>query len=167
MRAEFLVPARGLIGFSSQFLTETRGHGIMHHAFAHFRPWAGPITQRQTGSLIAWEAGTATAYALQTAEERGTLFIGPGTEVYAGMIVGEHSRAGDLEINVARRKHVTNIRAAGSDDLIKLQPPRQLSLEQLLAYLAQDDCLEVTPSALRLRKLLLDRHAREKQKKRG
>lgn len=167
MRAEFLVPARGLIGFSSQFLTETRGHGIMHHAFAHFRPWAGPITQRQTGSLIAWEAGTATAYALQTAEERGTLFIGPGTEVYAGMIVGEHSRAGDLEINVARRKHVTNIRAAGSDDLIKLQPPRQLSLEQLLAYLAQDECLEVTPSVLRLRKLLLDRHAREKQKKRG
>ncbi|NLL43374.1 MAG: translational GTPase TypA [Firmicutes bacterium] len=165
MRADFLVPARGLIGFSSQFLTETRGHGIMHHAFAHFAPWAGPITQRQTGSLIAWESGTATAYALQTAEERGTLFIGPGTEVYAGMIIGEHSRAGDLEINVARKKHVTNVRAAGSDDMIKLQPPRQLSLEQLLAYLAQDDCLEVTPGALRLRKLLLDRHARERQKK--
>lgn len=165
MRAEFLVPARGLIGFSSQFLTETRGHGIMHHAFAHFAPWSGAIAQRQTGSLVAWEAGVATAYALQTAEDRGTLFIGPGTEVYAGMIVGEHSRSGDLEINVARKKQMTNMRAAGSDDLVKLNTPRQLSLEQYLAYLAQDDCLEVTPSALRLRKLLLDRHARERQKK--
>ncbi len=165
MRAEFLVPARGLIGFSSQFLTETRGHGIMHHAFAHFAPWSGAIAQRQTGSLVAWEAGIATSYALQTAEDRGTLFIGPGTEVYAGMIVGEHSRAGDLEINVARRKQMTNVRAAGSDDLVKLNTPRQLSLEQYLAYLAQDDCLEVTPTALRLRKLLLDRHARERQKK--
>jgi len=165
MRAEFLMPARGLIGFASQFLTETRGHGIMHHAFSHYGPWSGTITQRQTGSLVAWEAGVATAYALQTAEERGTLFIGPGTEVYAGMIVGEHSRAGDLEINVARKKQVTNMRAAGSDDLIKLNTPRQLSLEQHLAYLAQDDCLEVTPGALRLRKLILDRHAREKQKK--
>lgn len=167
MRAEFLVPARGLIGYSSLFLTETRGHGIMHHAFSHYGPWAGSITQRQTGSLIAWEAGVATSYALQTAEERGTLFIGPGTEVYAGMIIGEHSRSGDLEINVAKKKQMTNIRAAGSDDLIKLDTPRQLSLEQYLAYLAWDDCLEVTPSALRLRKLLLDRHARERQKKRS
>lgn len=165
MRTEFLVPARGLIGFSSQFLTETKGLGIMHHAFSHYGPWAGSIAQRQTGSLVAWESGTATAYALQNAEERGVLFIGPGTEVYAGMIVGEHSRAGDLEINVARKKHVTNMRAAGSDDLIKLIPPRQLSLEQYLAYLAEDECLEVTPGALRLRKLVLDRHAREKQKK--
>ncbi|NMB00244.1 MAG: translational GTPase TypA [Firmicutes bacterium] len=165
MRVEFLVPARGLIGFAPQFLTETKGTGIMHHAFSHYGPWAGTITQRQTGSLVAWESGTATAYALQNAEERGTLFIGPGTEVYAGMIVGEHSRAGDLEINVARKKHVTNIRAAGSDDLVKLTAPKQLSLEQYLAYLAHDECLEVTPGALRLRKLLLDRHARERQKK--
>ena len=165
MRAEFLVPARGLIGFASQFLTETRGHGIMHHAFAHYGPWSGTITQRQTGSLVAWEAGVATAYALQTAEDRGVLFIGPGTEVYAGMIVGEHSRSGDLEINVARKKQMTNVRAAGSDDLVKLNTPRQLSLEQYLAYLAHDDCLEVTPGALRLRKLLLDRHAREREKK--
>lgn len=165
MRVEFLVPARGLIGFASQFLTETRGHGIMHHAFAHYAPWSGTITQRQTGSLVAWETGTATAYALETAEERGVLFIGPGTEVYAGMIVGEHSRAGDLEINVARRKQMTNIRAAGSDDLVKLSTPRQMSLEQYLAYLAADDCLEVTPNSLRLRKLILDRHERERQKK--
>lgn len=165
MRVEFLVPARGLIGFASQFLTETKGTGIMHHAFAHYGPWAGTITQRQTGSLVAWETGTATAYALQNAEERGTLFIEPGTEVYAGMIVGEHNRAGDLEINVAKKKHVTNMRAAGSDDLVKLTAPRKLSLEQYLAYLAQDECLEVTPSALRLRKLILDRHARERQKK--
>ena len=139
----------------------------MHHAFSHYAPWAGEIAQRQTGSLIAWEAGVATAYALQTAEERGTLFIGPGTEVYAGMIIGEHSRSGDLEINVAKRKQMTNIRAAGSDDLVKLNTPRQLSLEQHLAYLAWDDCLEVTPKALRLRKLLLDRHARERQKKKS
>lgn len=165
MRAEFLVPARGLIGFAPQFLTETRGHGIMHHAFSHYGPWSGTIMQRQTGSLVAWESGTATAYALDTAEERGVLFIGPGTEVYAGMIVGEHSRSGDLEINVARKKQMTNMRAAGSDDLVKLSTPRQMSLEQLLAYLADDDCLEVTPGALRLRKLVLDRQTREKQKK--
>lgn len=165
VRVEFLVPARGLIGFASQFLTETRGHGIMHHAFAHYRPWAGVITQRQTGSLIAWETGTATAYALESAEERGILFIAPGTQVYTGMIVGEHSRSGDLDINVARKKQATNLRAAGSDDLVKLSPPRQMSLEQYLAYLAEDECLEVTPTALRLRKIILDRHARERQKK--
>lgn len=165
MRAEFLVPARGLIGFASHFLTETRGNGIMHHAFAHYAPWAGQIVQRQTGSLIAWEDGQATAYALEGAEERGVLFIGPGTAVYAGMIIGEHSRADDLEINVARRKQVSNVRAAGSDDLLKLTPPRQLSLEQYLAYLTEDDCLEVTPTALRLRKLILDRNERERQKK--
>lgn len=165
MRVEFLVPARGLIGFASQFLTETRGHGIMHHAFAHYAPWSGTIVQRQTGSLVAWETGIATAYALETAEERGVLFIGPGTDVYAGMIVGEHSRSGDLEINVAKKKQVTNMRAAGSDDLVKLSTPRQMSLEQYLAYLADDDCLEVTPIALRLRKQVLDRHERERQKK--
>lgn len=165
VRVEFLVPARGLIGFASQFLTETRGNGIMHHAFSHYGPWAGEISQRQTGSLIAWETGTATAYALEGAEERGSLFIGPGTQVYAGMIVGEHNRSGDLEINVARKKQATNIRAAGSDDLVKLSPPRKMSLEQYLAYLAEDECLEVTPTALRLRKILLDRHARERQKK--
>jgi GTP-binding protein len=165
VRVEFLVPARGLIGFASQFLTETRGHGIMHHAFSHYGHWAGDITQRQTGSLIAWETGVATAYALAGAEERGSLFIAPGTQVYAGMIVGEHSRSGDLEINVARKKQATNIRAAGSDDLIKLSPPRKMSLEQYLAYLAEDECLEVTPTSLRLRKIILDRHARERQKK--
>lgn len=165
MQVEFVVPARGLIGFAPQFLTETRGHGIMNYAFSHYGPWAGSITQRQTGSLIAWETGTATAYALEGAEERGILFIPPGTEVYAGMIVGEHNRSGDLDINVARKKQMTNVRAAGSDDLIKLNTPRQLSLEQYLAYLADDDCLEVTPTSLRLRKLLLNRHDRERQKK--
>lgn len=165
VRVEFLVPARGLIGFASQFLTETRGTGIMHHAFSHYSAWAGEISQRQTGSLIAWETGTATSYALEGAEERGILFIAPGTQVYAGMIVGEHNRSGDLEINVARKKQATNVRAAGSDDLIKLSPPRRMSLEQYLAYLADDECLEITPTALRLRKILLDRHARERQKK--
>ena len=165
LRVHFQIPARGLIGFSSVFLTETRGYGIMHHSFSHYGIWAGAISQRQSGSLVAWEDGIATAYALQNLEERGELFISPGTPVYAGMIVGEHNRAGDLEVNVARKKHVTNMRAAGSDDLIKLTPPRQLSLEEALAYLAKDEYLEVTPKALRLRKAILDRHAREKVKK--
>lgn len=165
LRVHFQIPARGLIGFSSVFLTETRGYGIMHHSFSHYGIWAGAISQRQSGSLVAWEDGIATAYALLNLEERGELFISPGTPVYAGMIVGEHNRAGDLEVNVARKKHVTNMRAAGSDDLIKLTPPRQLSLEEALAYLAKDEYLEVTPKALRLRKAILDRHAREKVKK--
>src|SRR5690606_39266836 len=112
VRIEFLIPARGLIGFAGPFLTETTGHGIMHFAFDRYRRWAGAISARQTGSLVAWERGTATAHALEGAEERGVLFIGPGTEVYEGMIVGEHNRAGDLEINVARKKQISNIRAA-------------------------------------------------------
>lgn len=165
VRVEFSIPARGLIGFAPVFLTETKGYGIMNHAFSHYGKWAGPITERQTGSLVAWETGTATAYALENAEQRGILFIDPGTEVYTGMIVGEHNRAGDLDVNVARKKHVSNIRAAGSDDAVKLTPPRRLSLEQYIAYLAGDECLEVTPTALRLRKIVLDRHEREKMKK--
>ncbi len=165
VRIEFLIPARGLIGFAGPFLTETRGHGIMHFAFDRYRPWAGEISVRQTGSLVAWERGTATAHALEGAEERGILFIAPGTEVYEGMIVGEHNRAGDLEINVARRKQMSNVRAAGSDDLVKLNAPRRLSLEQYLAYLADDECLEVTPTALRLRKLVLNKQERERKKK--
>ncbi len=165
LRAEFLLPARGLVGFNSLFLTETQGHGIMHHAFFHYAPWAGSIPQRPTGSLIAWEAGIATAYALEGAQARGTLFIKPGVEVYAGMIIGEHNRAGDLEINVTRKKPASNIRAAGSDDLIKLNPPRQLTLEQSLAHLKDDECLEATPTALRLRKIILDKGLRDRQKK--
>jgi len=165
VRVEFVVPARGLVGFSSTFLTETKGYGIMHHAFSHYGPWAGEIKERQTGSLVAWEEGVATAYALENLEQRGVLFIEPRTPVYEGMIVGEHSRSSDLDVNVAKQKHVTNMRAAGSDDTIRLAPPRKMSLEQSLAYLAADECLEVTPTALRLRKLILKRSEREKAQK--
>lgn len=162
VRVEFTIPARGLVGFSPIFLTETKGYGIMHHAFSHYGPWAGEIKERQTGSLVAWEQGIATAYALENLEQRGVLFIGPRTPVYEGMIVGEHSRSGDLDVNVAKQKHVTNMRAAGSDDTVKLTPPRRMSLEQYIAYLANDECLEVTPTALRLRKLVLNRSARKR-----
>lgn len=165
LRVQFHIPARGLIGFSSVFLTETRGYGIMHHTFSHYQSWAGPISERSNGSLVAWEDGTATSYSIQNIEERGELFIRPGTPVYAGMIVGEHNRPGDLEVNVARRRHVTNMRAAGSDDHVRLVPPKELSLEQAIAYLAKDEFLEVTPDSLRMRKAVLDRHERARVKK--
>ncbi len=165
LRVTFVVPARGLIGFASTFLTETKGYGIMHHVFSHYGPWAGSIPERQYGSLIAWETGMATAYALANMEQRGTLLIGPGTPVYAGMIVGENSRPDDLAVNVAKKKQITNMRASGSDDTVKLTPPRILSLEQALAYLASDEFLEVTPISLRLRKAILNRQERERSRK--
>jgi len=165
IRVEFLIPARGIIGFRSIFLTDTKGYGIMYHSFSHYGPLVEGIPERINGSLVAWETGIATAYALQTVEERGTLFIEPGTPVYEGMIVGERNRPDDLVVNVAKKKHVTNMRAAGSDDLIKLSPPRKLSLEAALAYLAADEYLEVTPKTFRLRKAVLNRAAREKLQK--
>lgn len=165
LRARFHIPARGLIGFASVFLTETRGYGIMHHTFSHYALWAGSIPERSNGSLVAWETGTSTAYALANIEQRGTLFIGPGMLVYAGMVVGENNRPDDLDINVAKKKHVSNMRASGSDDTVKLTPPRQMSLEQNIAFLAKDEFLEVTPKNLRIRKAFLDRHVRERNKK--
>lgn len=165
LRVTFTVPARGLIGFNSTFLTETKGYGIMYHSFSHYDQWAEDLPERYNGSLIAWEDGIATAYALQNIEQRGILFISPGTKVYEGMVVGENNRSDDLAVNVARKKHVTNMRAAGSDDNIKLSPPRQHSLEQALAFLAKDEYLEVTPQALRLRKAILSRSARESASK--
>jgi GTP-binding protein len=160
VRLSFLAPARGLVGFASEFQTLTRGYGVLSHSFAGYGPYRGPIAWRRRGSLVAWEDGVTTAYALENAEQRGTLFVGPGTAVYAGQIVGEHSREGDLEINVCKRKHLTNIRASTGEEEIKLTPPRILSLEEALAFIREDELVEVTPAAIRLRKAVLDRHQR-------
>ena len=160
VRLRFLAPARGLVGFASEFQTLTKGYGIMSHTFAGYGPHRGGIEGRSRGSLLAWEPGQTTAYALQNAELRGNLFLGPGVAVYPGQIVGENAREGDLEINVCKKKHLTNMRASTGDAEIKLSPPRVLSLEEALAFIRDDELVEVTPKALRLRKAILDRHQR-------
>jgi len=160
VRLQFLAPARGLVGFASEFQTLTKGYGIMSHTFAGYGPHKGPIASRARGSLVAWEPGSTTAYALQNAELRGTLFIGPGVPVYAGQVVGESAREGDLEINVCKKKHLTNMRASTGDEEIKLTPSRTLSLEDALSFIREDELVEVTPKSLRLRKGVLDRHQR-------
>ncbi len=164
VRLSFVAPARGLVGFASEFQTLTKGYGIMSHTFAGYGPHRGPIAGRARGSLVAWEPGTATAYSLENAEQRGTLFLGPGAPVYAGQIVGENSREGDLEINVCKKKHLTNMRASTGDEEIKLTPPRVQSLEEALAFIREDELVEVTPKSLRLRKAVLDRHQRARQR---
>jgi GTP-binding protein len=156
VRLDFVVPARGLIGFRTQFLTDTRGTGIAHHVFDGYEPWSGPMRMRPTGSLVADRVGPATAYAMFSLQERGTLFIEPGTEVYQGMIVGENSRSDDMDVNITRERKLTNVRQSTGEELERLVPPRQLSLEQALEFCAQDECVEVTPSAVRLRKVVLD-----------
>jgi len=163
-RLTFLAPARGLVGFASEFQTLTKGYGILSHTFAGYGPLRGSIAGRARGSLVAWELGETTAYALQNAEQRGTLFIGPGVPVYGGQIVGEAAREGDLEINVCKKKHLTNMRASTGDEEIKLTPPRGLSLEDALSFVRDDELVEVTPKALRLRKAVLDRHRRARQR---
>ena len=160
VRLTFLAAARGLVGFASDFQTLTRGYGVMSHTFAGYGPFRGPMPSRARGSLVAWEPGATTAYALENAEQRGTLFVAPGVAVYAGQVVGENARDGDLEINVCKRKHLTNMRASTSEEEIKLVPPRLLSLEAALAFIATDELVEVTPKSLRLRKAVLDRHQR-------
>jgi len=165
VRLVFLVPSRGLIGFRTQFLTETRGTGIAHHVFEGYEPWAGAIRGRATGSLVADRSGTAAAYAMFNLQERGSLFVSPGTEVYEGMIVGENSRADDMDVNITRERKVTNVRQSTGEELERLVPPRLLSLEQALEFCADDECAEVTPSAVRLRKTVLD--ARERGRIRG
>lgn len=165
VKLEFLIPARGLIGYRSEFLTETRGNGIMNHIFEGYEPFKGEINTRSRGSLIASESGTAVAYGLYNAQERGSLFIGPGTEVYAGMIVGENSRTGDITVNVCKKKQLTNMRASGSDDALRLVPPVVMSLENCLEFIADDELLEVTPKSLRLRKAILDKTARDRAQK--
>jgi GTP-binding protein len=156
VRLQFGVPARGLIGFRTQFLTETRGTGIAHHVFEGYEPWAGTIRGRATGSLVADRSGTASAYAMFNLQERGSLFVSPGTEVYEGMIVGENSRADDMDVNITRERKVTNVRQSTGEELERLVPPRLLSLEQALEFCADDECAEVTPTAVRLRKTILD-----------
>ncbi len=155
VRLEYLVPARGLIGFRTEFLTETRGAGIVHAVFERYEPWFGEIKTRPTGSLVADRQGTTGGFALFKMQERGQLFVGPGEDVYEGMVVGESSRAEDLDVNAVREKKLTNVRAAGSDDTVKLVPPRRLSLDRALEFIREDECVEVTPDAVRLRKLFL------------
>jgi GTP-binding protein len=154
-RMEYVVPARGLIGFRTEFLTETRGAGIMHHVFDRWEPWAGELRTRPTGSLVADRRGQATAFAIQNLQERGSLFVAPGDELYEGMIVGENSRAEDLDVNASKPKKLTNMRAASADELVRLIPPRPLSLEQALEFIRDDECVEVTPHSVRLRKVEL------------
>jgi len=165
VRLAFLVPSRGLIGFRTQFLTETRGTGIAHHVFEGYEPWAGVIRGRASGSLVADRAGAASSYAMFNLQERGSLFVPPTTEVYEGMIVGENSRADDMDVNITKEKKVTNVRQSTGEELERLVPPRILSLEQALEFCADDECVEVTPTAVRLRKTILD--AKERGRVRG
>ena len=155
VRMEFLVPARGLIGFRTEFLTDTRGTGIAHHVFEGYEPWAGDIKSRSQGSLVADRTGAVTAYAMTNLQERGVLFVEPTTDVYEGMIVGENSRADDMDVNITREKKQTNVRSATSDNFEKLIPPKKLSLEQSLEFCREDECVEVTPDAVRIRKVVL------------
>ena len=161
VRVDYLVPARGLIGFRTEFLTETRGSGILHSVFERYEPWFGEIKSRPTGSLVADRGGESGQFALLKLQERGQLFVGPGEEVYEGMVVGENARAEDLDVNAVREKKQTNVRAAGSDDTIRLVPNHQLSLDQALEFIRADECVEVTPGKLRLRKAVLDAGERQ------
>jgi GTP-binding protein len=154
-RMEYLVPARGLIGFRTEFLTETRGSGIMHHIFDRWEPWFGDLRTRPTGSLVADRRGQATGFAIENLQERGSLFIAPTDELYEGMVVGENSRSEDLDVNASKPKKLTNMRASSADELIRLIPPRPLSLEQALEFIRNDECVEVTPRSIRLRKVEL------------
>ena len=166
VRLDYLVPARGLIGFRTEFITETRGTGVLHHVFERWEPWAGEMRTRPTGALVADRRGTTASFALFGLQERGTLFLGPGEEVYEGMIVGENARAEDLDVNAIKEKHQTNVRAASADILVRLIPARQLSLDQALEFLREDECVEITPGAVRLRKTELEKTARLKAARR-
>jgi GTP-binding protein TypA/BipA len=162
VRMEQLVPARALIGFRTEFLTETRGTGLLHHVFEGWEPWFGELRTRPTGALVADRRGKVATFALFNLQERGTMFVGPGEEVYEGMIVGENSRSDDLDVNAVKEKHLTNHRSSTADELVRLVPPRKLSLDQALEFLREDECIEVTPSAVRLRKVALDQTSRVK-----
>lgn len=164
-RLEFEIPARGLIGYRSEFLTDTKGEGVMNHSFLEFRPFSGSVESRKNGALISMENGEATAFSLFNIQERGTLFINPQTKVYVGMVIGEHSRDNDLDVNPIKSKHLTNMRASGSDDAIKLTPPRTMVLERALEWIEEDEILEVTPLNLRIRKKILDLNMRKRAKK--
>jgi GTP-binding protein len=163
VRLEFRIPARGLIGFRSQFLTDTRGTGIMNHLFAGWEPWHGAIPSRQNGALVADRPGVATAYAIYNLQERGEIFIEPGTPVYEGMIVGENARPNDMDVNVTKEKKQTNMRASTADEAIRLIPPRKLSLENAIEFINDDELVEVTPKNIRLRKRILAANMRPKR----
>jgi GTP-binding protein TypA/BipA len=167
VRMEYLVPARGLIGFRTEFLTETRGTGLMHHVFEAYEPWAGEIRSRLTGSLVADRSGQVTSYALFNLQERGTLFVTPGMEVYEGMIVGENARAEDMDVNPTREKKLSNVRSSTGEELERLVPPQLLSLEQALEFCRTDECLEVTPHAIRMRKVVLSAAQRARERARS
>jgi GTP-binding protein len=160
-RMEYLVPARGLVGFRTEFVTETRGTGILHHVFEAWEPWHGELRARPTGSLVADRRGQATGYAILNLQERGSLFVSPGDELYEGMIVGENAREDDLDVNASKPKKLTNVRAASAEELVRLIPPRVLSLEQALEFIADDEAVEVTPLAIRLRKAELSASKRQ------
>jgi len=165
IRLEYKIPARGLIGFRSEFLSETRGRGIMNHTFSGYEPYKGEFKTRCQGALIAWETGEAVTYGMLQVEDRGILFIQPGTKVYEGMIVGQHNRERDLEINVCKRKQLTNMRASGSDDTVKLKEPRLLTLEEAIEFINDDEYVEVTPKNIRMRKKILDKQERARANK--
>jgi GTP-binding protein len=167
VRMEFVVPARGLIGFRTEFLTDTRGTGIAHHVFEGYERWSGELRTRPTGSLVADRAGVATSYAMFNLQERGTLFVGPTTEVYEGMIVGENSRSDDIDVNITKEKKLTNVRSSTGEELERLVPPRVLSLEQSLEFCREDECVEVTAGAIRLRKVVLAATERAKRRARN
>jgi len=167
VRLDFRVPARGLIGFRTEFLTETRGTGILHHVFDGYEPWVGEIRTRPNGSLVADRKGDATSYALMSLQERGVLFIDPGTEVYEGMVVGENARSEDMDINPSKEKKLTNVRSSTAEELVRLAPPMRLSLEQALEFIREDEAAEVTPTSVRLRKVELDQNVRGRMAKRA
>jgi GTP-binding protein len=165
VRLEYIVPARGLIGFHTEFLTETRGTGILHHVFERYEPWQGEVRTRPTGSLVADRRGFSSSYALLNLQERGTLFIGPGVELYEGMIVGENPRPDDMDVNPTKEKKASNVRSSTQEQTEGLIPPRNLSLEQALEFVREDECLEVTPKSVRLRKTTLPQHDRARARK--
>ena len=167
IRMEYLVPARGLIGFRTEFMTETRGTGQLHHVFEGYEPWHGELRTRPSGSLVADRTGDTTQFALLNLQERGAMFVGPGEEVYEGMIVGENARADDMDVNPTKEKHLTNMRKANAEELVRLIPKLQLSLEQALEFIREDECVEVTPNHVRLRKVLLDQQERVKAGRRA
>ena len=166
MRLEFLIPARGLFGYKSEFLTQTKGEGVMNSIFFEYQPYKGDINRRDTGSLVAFESGEAVTYGLFNAQDRGVLFIEPGTQVYEGMVVGVSPKPDDINVNVCKKKHMTNTRAAGSDDAMRLNTPKKMSLEECLEFLGDDELLEVTPQSLRIRKRILDSEQRAKARAR-
>jgi GTP-binding protein len=165
VRLEYLVPARGLIGFRTEFLTETRGTGLLHHVFEKYEPWHGDLRTRPTGSLVADRRGPTTAFALFNLQERGSMFVGPGTEVYEGMIVGENARADDMDVNPTKEKKLTNMRSSTGDELVRLIPFKAMSMEQALEFCREDECVEVTPATVRIREVMLD--AKERERSRG